>query len=134
MTKGEKKIYQILQRYRGEIKDIELEKTFKDLKYKGTPLRFDFYIKTPQGPVLIEYDGEQHYKFNKFFHKDQSTFKHMMENDRRKNKFALQNNIPLYRISCYDMDKINTAKDIFQPQYRVKDIYHNDNIRFKLNN
>ena len=112
----------------------KLKKEIEDshfLKYKGTLLRYDFSFESPKGLVLIEYDGQQHYKYIKFFHKKQSTFKHLMENDRRKNKYALDEGIPLFRIPYTDIDSIDSVVDMLRPQYRVKTKYHNDYLRNK---
>lgn len=129
MSKGEDKIATILKKNR--IKFIR-EYAFKDLKYKGTMLRFDFYFVLNGRVTLVEFDGEQHFHFIKFFHKKQSTFKHLQENDRRKNKYALKHNINLYRIPYTDIDSIETLQDMLRPQYKVKSIYHNDYLKQTL--
>ena len=133
MSKGEDKLFTILRReaYSGRIKNVKREVVFKGLKYKGTLLRYDFSFESPRGLVLIEFDGQGHFEYIKFFHKKQSTFKHMLENDRRKNKYALDKGIPLFRIPYTDIDSIDSLVDMLRPQYRVKTIYHNDYLRNK---
>ena len=130
MSKGEEKILTILRREARiwHIKNIQREVCFKGLNYKGSPLRFDFSFESPKGLVLLEVDGPQHYEYNKFFHKKISTFKHMQENDRRKNRYALLNNIPLFRIPYWDIDDMESLPDILRPQYRVKTKFHNDEL------
>lgn len=82
------------------------EKTFKDLKH-GL-FRFDFYIKDYRGrSLLIEIDGEQHFKpiyGRQKFLKGQ-------EHDRRKNSYCLANNIELYRIPYWEIKNIKTLED-----------------------
>ena len=133
MSKGEDKLFIILranQRRAPQIyKNLTREKIFKDLKYKGTPLRYDLYMEVRGVPYAWEFDGQQHFEYVKFFHKKRSTFKHMQENDRRKNRYAIKNKINLYRIPYTEIDSINTIQDMVRPQYKVKSIYHNDNLK-----
>lgn len=130
MSKGEEKIFTLLRQeaQTGHIKNIKQEVRFKGLNYKGSPLRFDFSFESPKGLILIEVDGQQHYKYNRHFHKKYSTFRHMQANDRRKNEYALLYNIPLFRIPYWDLDSIEKFSDMLRPQYRVKTKYHNDNL------
>ena len=99
------------------------EKTFKDLKH-GL-FRFDFYINEYCGrPIIIEIDGEQHFKpiyGRQKFLKGQ-------EHDRRKNSYCLANDIELYRIPYWEVKKINSLEDVIQDKYRVKDRWHNDKL------
>ncbi len=134
MSRGEEKLLNILRREvrSGRVKNLKREVIFKDLKYKGSPLRFDISFESPKGLILVEFDGEQHYEYNKFFHKKYSTFRHMQANDRRKNEYALAHNIPLFRIPYWDIDFIESLADILRPQYRVKTKFHNDDLIVKM--
>ena len=126
-SKGEQKIIDILNR--NKIK-FEREISFEDLNgYKKVPLRFDFGIYH-YGKLIacVEYDGKQHYEFVKFFHKNLSGFKKQQEWDRRKNKYCLMNNIPLYRVPYWQLEDL-TLEKIFSSINRVKDKYHIDNIK-----
>lgn len=73
------------------------QKTFNDLlndnKYK---LKFDFaiYNKNFDLICLIEYHGQQHYKPIDFFGGEES-FSKQQKNDRRKEEYCKNNNIPL---------------------------------------
>ena len=102
---------------------FQREKTFSDLKH-GL-FRFDFYIPNLQGtPVIVEVDGEQHFKpiyGRKAFLKGQ-------EHDRRKNSYCLANNIPLYRIPYWEIKNLTEAKDIFKEKFLVKSRWHNDQL------
>ena len=118
MSKYENKVIEILKAnkilfYR--------EKTFKDLK-RGL-YRFDFYLPNYCGrPVIVEVDGEQHFKpiyGRQAFMKGQ-------EHDRQKNSYCLANQIPLYRIPYWDINSLKTLQDVFKEEYLVKTKWHND--------
>lgn len=98
------------------------EKTFKDLR-EGQ-FRFDFYV--PGGrPIIIEIDGEQHFKpiyGRQKFLKGQ-------EHDRRKNSYCLSNNIPLYRIPYWEVKNMKSFVDMTQSKFLVRSRWHNDNLR-----
>ena len=126
MSKGENKIEKILKE-----NNINYQKEFSFpglVGYKNVPLRYDFVIFDFFGKVryIIEYDGEGHFNKIDYFTKSKKEFNHRLEMDRRKNKYALVNNIPLVRIPYWDLEKI-TFETIFNNiNYRVKSIYHND--------
>lgn len=100
------------------------EKTFQDLK-KGL-FRFDFYLYNYCGrPVIVEVDGEQHFKpiyGRQAFLKGQ-------EHDRQKNSYCLANDILLYRIPYWEIRDLKTVKDIFTENHLVKSRWHNDNLK-----
>ena len=94
MSKGEDKITKLLNSarvtYNREIVVPRL--TGK----KGAPLRFDFGIyKNNQLIVLIEFDGEQHFHYTSHFNKTKSDFIYRCGCDRKKNEWAIKNNILL---------------------------------------
>lgn len=90
---GEYQIEIILSQY--NIKYIK-EFTFSDLKgEKNYPLRFDFYL--PDYNLLIEYDGIQHTQNIPFFNSSL-----IQKNDKLKNEYCEQHNLPLLRISYLD--------------------------------
>jgi hypothetical protein len=106
-SKGENKISLWLDN--NKIKYIHQKKfdgcTNPETNYK---LRYDFYI--PSKNLVIEYDGEQHYKLNprlrkyKFTQKDVDKIKYR---DELKTSFAARNNIKLLRISYLEKNKID---------------------------
>ena len=120
MSGYEKKVAQILNKRKI---NYQQEKSFKDLKH-GL-FRFDFYIPNFNGrPILIEVDGEQHFKpvyGRQAFLKGQ-------EYDRRKNSYCLANNIPLYRIPYWEIKNIEDINDILKEEFLVKNRWHNDKI------
>ena len=71
-----------------------VEKTFDDLLHKNK-LRFDFYI--PEQNLLIEYDGEQHFRPVAHFNGDVG-FQKTQTRDRLKNEYAEKHGIRLIRI------------------------------------
>jgi len=124
-SKGEEKIIKILNQNNIQFKK---EVSFKDLNgSKNTPLRFDFAIyRNNKLFCLLEMDGEQHFKFIKYFHKNVFNFYKSKEWDRRKNSYCLVRKIPLIRVPYWDLDKL-TFKSLFStPEYLVKNKYHND--------
>lgn len=102
--------------------DFIREYWFKDLH--GGKYRYDFYL--PKLNILVEVDGPHHTK-QIYTRKE---FMAGKERDRRKNSYALANNIPLYRIQYWDINnkKINSFPDITQDKNRVKSKFHNDYI------
>ena len=127
LSKGAQKILKLL---REDGYNVQLEYEFPDLKgKKGVPLRYDFAIfYYGRLRVLIEFDGEAHFGQVKLFQKTSAKFKQAQERDRTKNKYALMNNIPLYRIPYWEIDNIKYSSDIFSLKYKVKDKYHNDKL------
>lgn len=58
--------------------------------------RFDFYLEIDNKKYAIEYNGEQHYKYNSFFHgNDISVFEKYQERDKRKQQYCIDNDIEL---------------------------------------
>lgn len=97
------------------------EKTYKDLK--NGAFRFDFFLN--KFGVLVEVDGEQHFKpvYGR------AAFLKGQEHDRRKNSYCLAKGIKLYRIPYWDIKNITKVEEIFQDCYLVKTRWHNDQIR-----
>jgi hypothetical protein len=126
-SKGERKIEDILKQNKIS---FQREVSFNDLHGSGNNLlRFDFAIfKQDQLICLIEYDGEQHFKFVKHFHKNVFNFKKAKEWDRRKNRYCLIHNIPLIRVPYWDYDTLTFKKIFTESSYRVTTKYHNDNL------
>jgi very-short-patch-repair endonuclease len=92
-SKGEREIKRLL-----ENKRIKFE-TEHVVNIDNKKLRFDFYLT--ESNILIEYDGIQHYKPVTLFGGDKSFIK-QIENDNLKDKWCLENNIRLVRISYYE--------------------------------
>lgn len=82
---------------------FDTQKTFSGCRDKN-PLRFDFYL--PKYNLLIEYDGEQHFKPIKIWGGEKA-FKGVRRRDAIKNKYAADNGIDLLRIPYTKKDFIN---------------------------
>lgn len=121
MTQGEFCIAQILAKAGLPYKT---EKTFEDLR--DGRFRFDFYL--PNTNTLIEVDGKQHFTYIPRFHHSRADFLRGQEHDRRKNSYALANNMPLYRLPFWELESIKTLDDIFTDSHLVKTRWHNDDL------
>ena len=105
---GESKISQIL-----ENKNINFKRqvSFDDLKNKnGNLLFFDFGIYNKKNDLLylIEYDGEQHFKFSDSGWNTKNHYEKTILHDKLKNEYCRNKNIQLIRIK-YD-EEINLEK------------------------
>jgi hypothetical protein len=107
-SKGESKIAILLTEL--NIK-YEQQKTFNNCINPKTngKLRFDFYL--PEYNLLLEFDGSQHFKPQRFggISEEQATlnFEKIKESDKYKNYWSKENNIPLIRIQYIDFDIID---------------------------
>lgn len=64
----------------------------------GYELSYDFGVSMPKvGRVLIEYQGEQHYKIRDYFGGEEAFLK-QQEHDKRKREFAAEHGCPLIEI------------------------------------
>ena len=86
-----------------ESKGIYFEYQFTVEKLKRKP--FDFYI--PDKNILIEYDGEQHFKPVKFFG-GKDKYAKQQKTDAVKTKYCENNQIKLVRIPYWQLEEINT--------------------------
>jgi len=75
------------------------QKTFEKCVYRGK-LRYDFYL--PSYNLCIEYNGEQHYLKNSFYHKDEESFISLQERDLIKTQYCVDNDINLLIVSYKD--------------------------------
>lgn len=102
-SKGEIKIAEYLSN--NKISFIK-EYIFPEIKN----FRFDFYI--PDLNIVIEYDGEQHFKPIDFFGGKKGLLE-LNFRDREKDKFCLNKGINLIRIPYYEYDNITNILDKF---------------------
>lgn len=106
-TKGELIVEQILQKANIT---FERQKRFSSCRSK-LPLPFDFWL--PHHNVLIEYDGEFHFKYTKHIHKTEANFIRTQNHDHIKTNWAVQQGIKLIRIRY---DQINKADEMIMDQ------------------
>lgn len=64
------------------------------VKYKGTKLFFDFYLKDL---CFVEVQGRQHTRFVKYFHDNKENFVKYKHRDNLKIEYAQEKNISLVR-------------------------------------
>lgn len=102
---GELKIKQILEEH--NIK-YETQKTFSSCIFQDTnqKARFDFYL--PDYNILIEYDGQQHFKEVEIF---SDSLEKIQQHDDYKNNWCKENNILLIRIPYTKYSSL-TIKDL----------------------
>ena len=81
--------------------EYQKEKTFDDFPKR----KFDFYL--PKENILIEFDGEQHYKFIEFFHGTVEKFKERQQADIEKNNYCIEKEIKLFRIPYWEEENIS---------------------------
>lgn len=84
---------------------------FMDCRGEKYPLPFDFCLYyTEDNRLLIEVDGEQHFRKSTIW---ANSFEPTQKNDRRKNYYCQQHNIPLLRLTYLDIDaKSERYKDM----------------------
>lgn len=99
-SRGEKRIRKFLNE-----NNISFFKQYKNKNLKDKSLlSYDFYLQNKN--LLIEYNGEQHYKYKKNFHKDLHEFHKQLHHDWLKRKYARDNNINLLVIPYWNFDSI----------------------------
>ena len=97
----------------------ETQKTFENLINPKTniKLRYDFYL--PVYNRLIEFDGEQHFKYRDNSRwNTKENFEKTQERDKIKNEYAKSHNIKLIRIPYWERDNI-TLEMLLGDQYLI---------------
>lgn len=90
-SKGEKFIACVLDKY-----DIEYLREYK-IPETGYKYEYDFYL--PKLNILIEFQGEQHYEFNNFFHRTEEDFSNQIHRDILKRELAKKAKMRLLEVS-----------------------------------
>lgn len=75
------------------------------IKIGKKTLYLDIYI--PRLNIAIEADGEQHFKFSKFYHADIFAFNKQKNNDKEKEEYCTESGITLVRIKYNDSMTVN---------------------------
>lgn len=101
ISKGEREVKRVLEKF--EI-DFTQQYKFKDCRDKRE-LPFDFYI--PSKNIVIEFDGEQHFKEKEKFGGILG-FAQTILHDCIKNNYCINNNIKLIRIPYWEIDNIES--------------------------
>lgn len=92
------------------------EYIFEDFVYEnGRHPRFDFYVPTKN--YIIEYDGKQHftYQASELSWNTKERFEKTQKQDRIKNQYCFDNNIPIIRIP-YTVDLSTIGKEDLEPE------------------
>ena len=105
-SKGERKIRQWIEK--NNI-DYIYQYKYEDCK-DGKTLPFDFYL--PKYNILIEYDGEQHFKSIEYFG-GETAFRLIQKHDAIKNEYCKNNGISLLRIPYYKYNNIEEELNNF---------------------
>lgn len=111
-SKGETKIRKFLEE---NTIPYETQKTFDDCKNKRK-LKFDFYLPTKN--ILIEYDGEQHFRVGRVgsHYTSKSDVKDIQRRDIIKTKYARSKGILLIRIKYTELlnipEKLKSTLDL----------------------
>lgn len=96
LSAGEEKIAQLLS---DANIPYERQKTFDGFTtIKNQPYRFDFWVNDS---YIIEFDGIQHFEISNSNWNDQTVYINTVKNDKIKNEYCFNNNIPLIRIPYY---------------------------------
>lgn len=105
-SRGEKKVAKFLKS-----KNILFQTQFTFPETEISALRFDFAIFLPRRFVLVEYQGEQHYRpasFSKDQALNEEKFRLLQERDQRKRDYCSSNNIDLLEIKYTDYKKVES--------------------------
>ena len=78
---------------------------FEDLVGDAAPLRFDFKIKNKN--IFIEAQGEQHYHYDPYWHKNKKQFEKQVEYDMKKRDYCAKHKYWLIEIpyTCKNLDR-----------------------------
>lgn len=116
---GEQKIASILRK-----EGIKFVQEYRLEDFRNGQYRFDFWL--PDLDIAIEYQGAQHYSYVPYFYKNRSDYLKAKERDRRKISYCLAHKVKLYCIPYWDIDTIESFKDLTRAQYLAKNMFHND--------
>lgn len=102
ISKGELKIKQLLL---DNNLSFNSQQTFEDCRFQDTNAlaRFDFYV---EDKYLIEFDGQQHFEYTNNGWNTKENYLKIKEHDIIKNKWCIENNIPLIRIPYTILDSL----------------------------
>lgn len=122
MSKGEKICMEVLERMNISYKP---QKKIKAIHRRP----FDFGFKYNTKRWLLEFDGGQHFEFNKFFHRTEEKFHYEQSKDIMKTKTAINNGYHVIRIDYTQADNIELhircALQLMQPLYlSTPDLYN----------
>lgn len=113
MSQGELEIKQVLDKY--NITYLYDSRYFKDLIMSGGGIgRYDFILLNDNNQPyrIIEFDGRQHTDETSLYYTNSNNYRYqdVKANDKIKNQYALEHNIPLVRIPYTELRHITYEK------------------------
>lgn len=93
---------------------IKIKPSFLINPKTGFPLEIDCYSEKLN--LAIEIQGEQHYKYNKFFHRTQEKFINQIEKDRFKKQSILNQGIKFIELDISNKEKIAHIKETLKKE------------------
>lgn len=106
MSKISNKVYKLLK---AEFPNYKLIKEHY-VPYQGNRLFFDFFL--PELKILIEVQGDQHYTFNSFYHKDKGDLTQQKYRDTLKTQWADDNDYKLLALNTEEI--LNLTPESFK--------------------
>jgi predicted nucleic acid-binding Zn-ribbon protein len=100
-SKGEKEIVKVLDKHNQPFSEQHI---FHDCRDKY-PLKFDVKITKLKKDIIIEFDGEQHFREVETWG-GKSNLQRVQKRDQIKNQYCIDNNIPLIRIPYWEFNNI----------------------------
>ena len=82
-------------------------KAQKVVQYSNVKLSFDFYL--PELKLMVEVQGEQHYTYNKFFHKSDQDLQAQKYRDMLKTQYIVENELKLLEIKYDEVSQLDIA-------------------------
>lgn len=94
-SKGEKRVRNIISKY------FQYDVWLEQFIIPHTRLRVDFMC--PSIKLVIEFDGDAHYKFNEFFHNNRLNFLASIKRDAKKEELLEKNGYRIVRLVESDL-------------------------------
>ena len=113
MSKGADNLKQKIQEYMRKYKYIKV--TYENKAIFN--LRWDIVINT-KIPIVFEFQGQQHYKFTAFFHKDVEGSKRSKEYDNLKRNLNISGKVKLIEVNKKDLTFLELC-DLLEPYKKI---------------
>lgn len=113
MSKGADNLKQKIQEYMRKYKYIKV--TYENKAIFN--LRWDIVINT-KIPIVFEFQGQQHYKFTAFFHKDVEGSKRSKEYDNLKRNLNTSGKVKLIEVNKSDLTFLELC-DLLEPYKKI---------------
>ena len=92
-------------------------------------LRWDIVINT-KIPIVFEFQGQQHYKFTAFFHKDVEGSKRSKEYDNLKRNLNISGKVKLIEVNNKDLTFLELC-DLLEPYKKIISEENDERCRIK---